>query len=103
MNVCGVYRLLDLIETAFAEARLVQRVSPKEVLPQGLGGPDSESSTLLGLHAVADRNDGVQAVKREGFIGRSNVQILHITFSVQFTLGKNVVHVLGHDGALATE
>ncbi len=48
------YRLLDFIEAALAEPLLIQRVAPEEVLPQSLGGPDSEPGALLGLHAVAN-------------------------------------------------
>jgi hypothetical protein len=98
-----LYCVLDFTETALAEPLFVQRVPTQKMLPQGLCGPNSELSALLGLNSIANRDDGIQAVKGDRFIGRSNVHILHIAISVQLTLGEDIIYVLCHDGALATE
>ena len=50
------------VYTSFLQAPLVEGVAADQVVFEGLRGPDAETGGFGRIHAVADRNDHVQAV-----------------------------------------
>lgn len=47
----------------------------------------TELHAALGIHLVADGDDGIQVVKNNGFVGIWNVHFLHIAFFVGASRG----------------
>jgi hypothetical protein len=66
-------------------------------------GKSSRADVLRPEYKRSDFPKGFVGRPPDGFIGGSNVHILHIVFSAQLALGEDVVHMLGHDGALAAK
>ena len=87
--------LLDLAEAPLAQPSLVERVAAQEMLAQGPGRPDAELRAAQRVDAVADRDDGVEAVESGQAACRKKqyVHFLHIAFRRQLVVGQRPVNV----------
>ena len=56
----------------------------------------AELGAARGTDAIAHGDDEVEVVIGYGLIRLSNVQIMHIAFAIQLSLGKNIIDVLGN-------
>lgn len=90
--------LLGFGEPLFAQAPLVERVAADEVVLEGSGGPDAELRAALGVDAVADGDDYVQAVKGTGLSDFAMCIFCTLLSSLSSPFEKNVANVLGDDG-----
>ena len=71
------------------------------VIPTKAGMERSEMTK--GFHPVTARDDDVEIVKRDRFIGICNVQKTHIAFLGEFTLFKSVVDMPPDNGSVTSK
>ena len=55
------------------------------------------------LHAIPDRDNHIEIVQLDRSVGICNVQNLHITLLVQFSLIENIVNMFGNNASLTLE
>src|SRR6218665_602917 len=102
-------RLLDqIIEIAievagFFQALVIQCKTLDQILAQTLCSPDAKLRATPRLDAITNWDDHIQAIQLYRFVGKGNVQNLHIALFRLFTLGLHIADMLGDERAFPLE